>query len=142
MIGARGGMRAWVALCGVLAACGNYGNVYLPEGRRKPDLGPEPADFGPSATLERKAGAFRFRLYAPPGVPLQLTLECSGPAGVSLAVWVNARRLPPGPCPYQGSIPEGTILAGTAAVIEVEPSEEITLHRARVSPENVPLERR
>ncbi len=126
--------RAVLALALLSGGCGNYGNIYLPEGRRKPDLGPEPSDFGTTVTLNQKAAAFRFRLNAPPQAPLQLTIDCRGPANATLAVWVNARRLPPGPCPYTGAIPDGTIVAGTAAVIEVEPSEVMTLHTAAVSP--------
>jgi predicted small lipoprotein YifL len=127
-------VKTTVALLALLAAtgCGNYGNVYLPEGRRKPDLGPEPREFGPAADLNKTATQFRARINAPPGVPLRLTIDCGAPNGETISVWVNARSLPAGSCPYSALIPVGTIVPDTAALVEIEASGPIPARRLEV----------
>lgn len=128
-------MRALAPLMLLLAAsCGNYGNVYLPQGERKPLSGPNPADFpaalaAPLAIAEKA----KIRLNATPGAAeLRAAWTCA--AATAIVFRVNARKIGdascgPGDCAFSRPVPDGTILKGVATLVEIETSAPITLQR-------------
>jgi hypothetical protein len=118
----------------LLAACGNYGNVYLPQGERKPISGPNPGDFPASLPAPVPiADKAKIRLNAAPGAAeLRAAWNCAAPATVVFRV--NARKIGeascgPGECTLARPVPDGTILKGVATLIEIETSAPITLAR-------------
>ncbi len=131
-------MKILLALVLFTTACGNYGNVYLPQGERKPFLGPDPKDF-PAALAAPLAvtATASIRLNVPPGTSLRL--KAAWKTGTpSTVVWrVNSRRIAEthctaGDCTLNEVVPDGTILEGVATLIEIAPGAPLTLDRLAI----------
>ena len=121
-----------------LGACGNYGNIYLPQGERKPFTGPDPKDFPATLTAPLKvddAGRVRLNIAAGKEATLRATWSATSAATVT---WrVNARKIAsiacgPGECQSSAKVPEGTILAGTATLVAIETTAPITVTRIAI----------
>lgn len=114
----------------LLAACGNYGNVYLPQGERKPLSGPDPADFPPALTASLGVtDKARLRLNVAPG-PAELRATWTSFAGATVIFRVNARKIAEascgaGECSVASPVPDGTILKGVATLVEIETAAPI-----------------
>lgn len=126
-------MRAALALLLLAASCGNYGNVYLPQGERKPLSGPNPADFPPSLDAARQVTEIaKIRLNAAPGAA-QLRAAWTASSDASVVFRVNARKVGEascrGECTIACAVPEGTILKDVATLIEIETTAPVTLTR-------------
>ncbi len=122
----------------LLAGCGNYGNVYMPQGERKPFLGPDPKEF--QAALERPqpvAGHTLIRLNIASASGLSLKASWTAREAGSIVWRVNARKIAtiscgPGDCRADERIPDGTILPGVATLVEIETSSSIVLERLTI----------
>jgi hypothetical protein len=118
----------------LLAACGNYGNVYLPQGERKPFSGPNPADFpAEMAAPLGVTGSATVRLNVSPGAA-SLRATWMSFAGANVVWRVNARKVGEtscgaGECSIASPVPEGTILKGVATLVEIECSAPIIVQR-------------
>lgn len=119
-------------------ACGNYGNIYLPQGERKPFTGPDPKDFPAALAAPLKVeSSAKIRLNIAPGraATLRAGWNSASPATV---VWrVNARKIAaatcgPGDCETSAAIPQETIVPGTATLVEIETSVPITVARLAI----------
>jgi hypothetical protein len=127
-------MRLLAPVLLLFASCGNYGNVYLPSGERKPISGPNPKQF-PAALetpleVETKA---KIRLNIAPGGPAELKASWSAPAQADIVWRVNARKVGDlscsGECTIARPVPDGTILPGVATLIELETTAPVTVTR-------------
>lgn len=113
------------------ASCGNYGNVYLPQGERKPFSGPEPAEFPAALPAPVEVtGSAKIRLNVAPGAA-ELRASWTSREEAAVVFRVNARKLAEascaGECALARSVPAGTILKDVATLIEVETTAPITI---------------
>jgi predicted small lipoprotein YifL len=125
-------MKWLLAAALAMTGCGNYGNIYMPEGQRKPMLGPEPGDFKSMATIGKEVSHVKVRLTPSADRSLKLRVDCTGAA--SARTWVNARALPGGACPYEAAVPDGTMVPGTAAMVELEFGTATLVKQIRLEP--------
>lgn len=125
----------------ILAGCVTQVNTYMPPEHRKPMDGPDPRNFTsthrPTDATAKTRGAFR--LTAPAGRVLKLDARMRAPEGGATVRWVvNARDLGEaacaGDCAIEKTVPAGTIVAGTAAVVEFESSSPVVLVQASLLP--------
>jgi hypothetical protein len=132
-------MKAILACLLLLVSCGNYGNVYLPQGERKPLSGPDPRDF--PAALPASLGVadrVKLRFNVAPG-PARLRAAWTSYAGASVVFRVNARKIAEaacgaGECSVARPVPDGTILKGVATLVEIETTAPIILQSLVLEP--------
>ena len=112
----------------LLAGCVNHPNTWMPQGERKPFLGPEPKDHPAARDLNKQTAKETVRLYRDNA--RQVTVTCDG----SVRVFVNARAVGAGACPINATLPAGTLLPGTVPVIEIEADAPVLLQRVALEP--------
>lgn len=126
-------MRVLLPCLLLIAACGNYGNVYLPQGERKPLSGPNPADFPVALSGPLEVGEkAKVRLHATPGAA-ELRVSWTASAAAIVVFRVNARKIGEascsGDCSLSRPLPDGTILKDVATLIEIETTAPIAITR-------------
>ncbi len=112
----------------LLTGCHNYGNSYMPQGERNPHIGPDPNRFPQSVDVNREITRHSLQLNVAPGAALRLRVACSGG---SIRAFVNARAVGEG-CPLDAAIPDGTLVAGTATLVELEADVPVRVGRVAI----------
>jgi hypothetical protein len=112
----------------LLAGCVNHPNTWMPQGERKPFLGPEPKDHTAAVDLNKQTAKETVRLYRDNAQRVKVT--CDG----TVRVFVNARAVGAGACPISAAIPAGTLVPKTVPVIEIEADAPVLLKRVELEP--------
>lgn len=112
----------------LLAGCVNHPNTWMPQGERKPFLGPEPKDHAAAVDLNKQTAKQTVRLYRDNAQ--RVKVSCDG----TVRVFVNARAVGAGACPIDATIPAGTLVPKTVPVIEIEADAPVLLKRVELEP--------